>query len=90
MDERPKATLGRGRARRSRVLVCYLTAGAALAVLRVAALVWLEYMSFGQHRIDNYLARALYPENVLAQTTSLTLAAVRRPRVPFGLGLPPS
>lgn len=74
MKERQTETLGRARGRWRRALICYLSAGAALAILRVAVLVWLDYLSFGQHRIDRYLEAVLYPEAVLANRTSLTLA----------------
>jgi hypothetical protein len=70
MNERQKETLGCGRSRWRRVLVWYLSTGAALAILRVAALVWLEYISMGAHRIDIYLAGGLrYPENVLVKSS---------------------
>lgn len=55
-------------------MVWYLSTGAALAILRVAALVWLDRISMGAHRIDIYLAFGLlYPENVLIKSTSLSI-----------------
>ena len=70
MNERQKETLGSGRSRWRKVLAWYLSTGAALAILRVAALVWLDRISMGAHRIDRYLAGGLlYPENVLAKSS---------------------
>jgi hypothetical protein len=72
MNERKNEPQGGARARWRKVLICYLSTAAALAISRVAALVWLEYISMGAHRIDNYLARSFYPESVLSDFIGLT------------------
>jgi hypothetical protein len=73
MKERQKETLGSGRSGWRKVLVWYLSVGAALTVLRVAALVFLVYRSTGANAIDHFLAfRLLYPETVLDKFAPLS------------------
>jgi hypothetical protein len=74
MKERQTETLASGRAGWRKVLVWYLATGAALAILRVAALVWLDRISMGQHAIDHFLTFVvLYPENALITFASLSI-----------------
>ena len=60
------------------VLMSYLSAGAALAIFRVALLVWVEHeQHHGWTTMDDYLMWGLYPEGLLSLHTSLGLVYFR-------------
>ena len=65
------------------VLVSYLSTGAALAISRVALLVWFDHEQHqGWTTMDNYLMWGLYPEELLSLHTFLGLIYFR----PSGYG----
>ena len=83
MNKRQEETPGRGRGRRRGVLVSYLSTGAALAISRVALLVWFDHeQHHGWTATDNYLMWGLYPEELLSLHTFLGLIYFR----PSGYG----
>ena len=74
MNERQEETLGGARRRWRRVLVAYLSTGAALAILRVGLLVWFDHVRHYRWTVtDDYLLWGLYPEKLLGQYTFLGL-----------------